>query len=68
MRSAPIEIGVFNLRSLEITSRSQAIQHLVPLLTRDSPSKLLLSTAIEYRQLEVGTEQLILYSSRANLQ
>ena len=47
MRIAPTEIGEINLHSLEITSRVQAIQHLVSLFASDAPSKLILLTEIE---------------------
>ena len=67
MRSSPTDIGGINLRSLEITSGVQAIQHLVSLFTNKTAAKLLLVTAIEYHQLEVGVEQLFLSSSHDKL-
>ena len=48
MHGAPVAIGGINLRPLIITSGAQAIHHLVSLHTSYTPSKLLLSTAIEY--------------------
>ena len=60
-------IGGLNLHSLEITSRVQAIHHLVSFFTSETPSKLLLVTEIKYDQLEVGVEQLFLSSSCAKL-
>ena len=63
MRSAPAEIGGLNLSSLEITCGSQAIYHLVSLFTSYTPSKLILIKAIEYNQLEIGVENLLLSSS-----
>ena len=53
MRSVPTEVGVLNLRSLEIASGIQDIQHLVSLFTSDTPTKLLLLTKIEYHRLEI---------------
>ena len=44
------------MHSSEITSKAQAIQHLVSLLPSDAPSKLILLTKIEHHQLEVGVE------------
>ena len=63
MREVPAAIGGLDLRSLEITSGLQAIQHLISLLTSCTTSKLLLITAIEYHQLEIGVGDLFLNSS-----
>ena len=62
-RSEPTELGGVNLRSLQITSVIKAIQHIVSLFTRDTPSNLPMLTVIECHQLEVGVEQLFLSSS-----
>ena len=67
MRAAPISLGGLGLHSLEITSGTQAIQHLISLFTSQTPSKLLLTTAIEYHQLEIGTETLFLNNSFSSL-
>lgn len=58
MQVAPTAIGGLDLQLLEIESGVQAIQRLVSLFLSDSTSNFLLSTAIEYHQLEVGTESL----------
>ena len=67
MREAPVAIGGLGLQSLEISSGIQAIQHLISLFTSHTPSKLLLITAIEYHQLEIGVEALFLNSSYSTL-
>ena len=67
MHSVLIEVVGLNLRSLEIKSRAQEIQHLVSLFTSDSPKKLLLLNAMEHHQLELGAEQLFLSSSHVKL-
>ena len=66
MRSAPESMGGLDLRSLEITSGAQSIYHLVSLFTSCTPSKLLLITAIEHHQLEIGVEGLF-FSTSYNL-
>ena len=63
MRSTLTELGGLNIHSLEISSSAQAIQHLVSLFTSDIPSNMLISTAIQYYQLEDGVEKLFLPSS-----
>ena len=63
MREAPVAIGGLDLHSIEITCGVKAIHHLVSLFTSYTPSKLLLSTAIEHQQLEIGVGELFLNSS-----
>lgn len=67
MRSTPAEIGGIDLRSLEITCDVQAMHHLVALFTSYIPTKLLLITAIEFHQLEIGIKNLFLSSSFSKL-
>ena len=62
MRRAPTELGVLTMRSLQITSGVQDIQHLVSLFTSETPSNLLLLITIGYHKLEVGMEQLFFSS------
>ena len=63
LRSAPVSIGGLDLQSAEITSRVQEINHLILLITISTPSKLLLISALESHQLEVGVPDLFLTSS-----
>ena len=67
MRGALEAIGSLDLRYLEITCGLQAIHHLVSLTTSWTSSKLLLITAIEYHQLEIGVKSLFLSSSYSML-
>lgn len=63
IRVAPAAIGHLDLHSLEITREAQTIHHLISLFTSSTPSKVLLITAIECHQLEIGVEDLFLNSS-----
>ena len=58
MRKAPVDIEGLDLRSLEIPSGVQVIHYLISLFTSYNPSKLLLITAVEYQQLEIGVGEI----------